>query len=793
MVQRKIKTHIQGIHPTGEVLVNVTSLTTETTTEHTVPLNKEHDANLILDLPYSQYHVEAEYTGDEGNQPVSHETVLDFRKQPRIESENDFWIWMAKWGIVPSVLQIQYNIYDENNNIITPSSIFDSLVEIYPSDQPDKALPQGTLFLNNLQCFITYVPLFVGESYKIVFKGDDAHNSCEYEFTVPVEMFHDHSQDKYRSLYWNRNNGTRYNWQYFGMVSMIVSPNSAGRIRCNWFNRDGGDIANLNVLLIKSDKFGMMDKLQYQTTTVNLHHLFIDSRNITGYYPDWLHNIIIRNNELWVYGLASDIVLYHGVSESELKFLVDSRLDTGAWYTVDVAGSTVSSEFIEYAESHRITLTNYNDLRVSTELSINVPLVIVYSDEFNINGVLTDEEENSMSGETVNLLVGDTIVDTTTTDNNGEYSFTRTPVHTGTHTFKVQYDGDEEYAPCSSSTVTRDVSKETSVLNLTQPLNNASVTDTLIVEGTLFTDDGEVIPSSTIEIRRVHTLIGTLTVDNNGEFTGSIDVSGWTPGTHALIFAYPGDSNYVGSSTVREINVGGHIYDFDVTATTDTVAVNGSVNNSTLTGVLTDNNTPVAGETVIITVKDENDTTIVSTTGTTDSDGEVSYTYTAAARGDVSIIMECRNLQETYVIEDVSYYFPDTYNNGVVQLCSHISTNFKAEYKIRITQTSYHGHYFQVGDASGAMLIGTTAPTSSKSSIFAWNISGGNTNIPGSLQLDTWYTVEVSYIDGVWTVTIDGESATLQQQYTNRNYIGVRPETYGYVKEIKITELSSNS
>ena len=150
-------------------------------------------------------------------------------------------------------------------------------------------------------------------------------------------------------------------------------------------------------------------------------------------------------------------------------------------------------------------------------------------------------------------------------------------------------------------------------------------------------------------------------------------------------------------------------------------------------------------------------------------------------------------LQETYVIEDVSYYFPDTYNNGVVQLCSHISTNFKAEYKIRITQTSYHGHYFQIGDASGAMLIGTTAPTSNKSSIFAWNISGGSTNIPGSLQLDTWYTVEVSYIDGVWTVSIDGESATLQQQYTNRNYIGVRPETYGYVKEIKITELSSNS
>ena len=327
-------------------------------------------------------------------------------------------------------------------------------------------------------------------------------------------------------------------------------------------------------------------------------------------------------------------------------------------------------------------------------------------------------------------------------------------------------------------------------MNLTQPLNNASVTDTLIVEGTLFTDDGEVIPSSTIEISMgINRVIDTLTVDNNGEFTGSVDVSGWTPGNYALIFAYPGDSNYVGSITVRGINVGGHIYDLDVTATTDTVAVNGSVNNSTLTGVLTDNNTPVAGETVTITVKDENDTTILTTTGTTDSDGEVSYTYTSAARGDVSIIMECMNLQETYIIEDVDYYFPDTYNNGVVQLCSHISTNFKAEYKIRITQTSYHGHYFQVGDASGAMLIGTTSPTSNKTSIFAWNISGGSTNLPGSLQLDTWYTVEVSYIDGVWTVTIDGESATLQQQYTNRNYVGVRPETYGYVKEIKITEL----
>ena len=668
MVNRKIKTHINGINPTGEVQLTIAPLPSGDTETHNIPLNKTHDTILEVDLPYSKYEVTANYTGDEYNTGDSVSTVFDFRIHPYIKSEGDFWHWNAKWGVVPSVLQVLYNIYDDNDEIIQPDSILDSLVEFYPKNQQDIPLPQETLFIGNLQCFMSFIPLFAGESYIIRFKGDDAHEECTYEFTVPVELMHDHSADKYRSLYTNMDNGLHYNYPSFGMVSMKQSVFSSGIIKMFRWSGENDETADVKVLFLKPTNTGYFraNRAITRDLPLSLKYFFIDSREITGYGAGWLGDVTIQNNQLYIYGLRSDTSLYYGVSESEIRFLIDHRLNTGDWYSVDLEGSSISSYLADYAEAHRIALTNYSLVDVlSTNLTINVPLVLVYSDDFNITGVLTDEENNTVNGATVELLVGNTVVDSTTTDNNGEYSFTSCPVSMGTHSFTVQFNGDVLYDACTSSTVNREISRETSVLNVNSPVNNGTYTDSLNIAGSLLSDDGEVITGAVVTVSENGTVLLSLNVDSNGAFTGNLNITGWSTGNHDLIIGYDGDSYYTSCSMSRTVNIGGHVYDLTVTSTEDTIGVNGTVSSSIVTGVLRDNGVAVSGESVTVTVLDSTDTIIASTVLTTDNNGTVSYTYTAAGRGDVSIMMECMSLQETYVIEDILFYDSLTSDMGI--------------------------------------------------------------------------------------------------------------------------------
>lgn len=135
--------------------------------------------------------------------------------------------------------------------------------------------------------------------------------------------------------------------------------------------------------------------------------------------------------------------------------------------------------------------------KANSSLTINVPLSLIYSDAFNITGVLTDANSNNLSGASVKLKVGDTVVDTQTTNSNGQVTFSTTPVSMGTHTFQLVYDGDANYNSCTSSSVTRQINAETTVLNLTSPVNNATYHEgaTIPISGTITTNDGEQLSS----------------------------------------------------------------------------------------------------------------------------------------------------------------------------------------------------------------------------------------------------------------------------------------------------------
>ena len=143
----------------------------------------------------------------------------------------------------------------------------------------------------------------------------------------------------------------------------------------------------------------------------------------------------------------------------------------------------------------------------------------------------------------------------------------------------------------------------------------------------------------------------SLTTGNDGSFTGNI--SNLTAGSHTLDIIFEEDNDYHGSTVTRHIT--GNAIILEVTADNPVIQ---SGETSTITAYLHDSN-PIPNESVTFTVK--HGATIIDTdTGTTDSNGECTYTYTGTAVGDVEILVECMLLQETYELLDVKLYIPNS-------------------------------------------------------------------------------------------------------------------------------------
>ena len=198
-----------------------------------------------------------------------------------------------------------------------------------------------------------------------------------------------------------------------------------------------------------------------------------------------------------------------------------------------------------------------------TNLNITVP-ALVYSDEFDVTGVLTDDAStpNPISGASVKLKweVGGTQYESNaeTTDSSGNVTFHRSaPTSITTYKFWLVYAGDSTYGGSTSSEVSKTVGKETTVLTVSSPSNNASFDsgDSVTVSGTLLTNDSEKLPSGTqVTIKEGNTTLGTANVStSDGSF--STTISGLSDGSHTLTIAYAESTYYLGSSVTRNITL----------------------------------------------------------------------------------------------------------------------------------------------------------------------------------------------------------------------------------------------
>lgn len=190
-----------------------------------------------------------------------------------------------------------------------------------------------------------------------------------------------------------------------------------------------------------------------------------------------------------------------------------------------------------------------------TTLTINVPLNIVYSDEFNITGTLIDEDNNPVTSASVNLLVGNTIVETNTTNNQGEVSFTRTPVHTGNHSFQLTYNGDITYKTSRSSIVERVIGKETSVLTLINPIDQSNhiVNTSVTISGTLLDNENTGLSNKQVKIYVNNVLVDTVTTLNTGGFSKTVTAE--TSGNMTIRAVFDGDEEYYSSTEGVTVHV----------------------------------------------------------------------------------------------------------------------------------------------------------------------------------------------------------------------------------------------
>lgn len=177
----------------------------------------------------------------------------------------------------------------------------------------------------------------------------------------------------------------------------------------------------------------------------------------------------------------------------------------------------------------------------------------------------------------------------------------------------------------------------------------------------------------------------------------------------------------------------------------------------TITATLFDGSTPVSGETLSYQVR-HGSTVLDSGSGTTDSNGQISISYTGAGVGDIDVIVKLdgSSLQETFTIEDCVLY-RETLSENITNLT--LPAKYKLEFNIPSTSNST---YAMIGtDTTHRILVGQMSNNNpSLNGVWVYNGSSTATqnNCPTSPTQNAHYTF--TYEDGAYTLSNGGSSVT---------------------------------
>lgn len=271
---------------------------------------------------------------------------------------------------------------------------------------------------------------------------------------------------------------------------------------------------------------------------------------------------------------------------------------------------------------------------------------ILTSESVTISGQLL-KDSGAYASQSIDLYDGVNKIATLTTGSDGEYEETVSGLSVGVHTFKAVN------ANAESSTISVTVSEPTHTYSLSIASDKQSIltTESVILSGQLLMDSSP-YASQSISLYDGSTLVATLTTDSDGEYEET--VSGLSVGTHTFKAVHTNVESSTVTVTVSEPTPV-HDYSLSVVSDKDILSYADS-ESATITATLEDNGVAVSGETLNYVIK-HGSTTITTGSDTTDSNGEISFTYSATGVGDVNIeISYGILLQETYEVQDCFYW-----------------------------------------------------------------------------------------------------------------------------------------
>ena len=414
-------------------------------------------------------------------------------------------------------------------------------------------------------------------------------------------------------------------------------------------------------------------------------------------------------------------------------------------------------------------------------LTINTP-VITYEDEFSVTGVLKDGNIG-IPNATVKLewseTGGQTQVVEGTTGNGGTITFNRSaPTTITNYTFKLVYDGNNQYNTVNSSTINVGVGKETTVMNLNSPVSGAVMYEdgSMNVRGELVDNDSTPHPVANVTVvaKIGNTVVGSYTTNNNGVFSGVLKGESLSIGYNTVDFVFEETAEYLGSSqtglSIRVIEGESLTLSAspDILSYADSTVANPQV--ATFTAI----HSGGAGKTVEL--YDASDDSLVATM-TDAGNGIYTYDYASQGIGDIEYYAKSGSLvTQSFVVRDAPLYRQSVSAMELDVSQANIPTNFKATFKFKqnVRQGSGAGVYIGA-DSNNYIHFGKVG---------SWEVMGiyiinNGQSVKNVTQYDAysisdWVNAEFTYNNGLCTLTTGNTTRTLtDSSVTLRDYLKV--------------------
>jgi transglutaminase-like putative cysteine protease len=176
--------------------------------------------------------------------------------------------------------------------------------------------------------------------------------------------------------------------------------------------------------------------------------------------------------------------------------------------------------------AHSVSNKNFQDswsdpiikVTADTVMNIDTPLRVRYCDSLEIKGVLKETTDNPVKGQTVQISVNGNPVNTTTTDEKGQFNWETNMNSPGQYILDFSFKATKYYAGTSIQAVVQVLLPARIILD---PIEKTQVNENILLSGTLSEDiSGDPIQKHTIDLLINKELVeNNAETDENGHFT----------------------------------------------------------------------------------------------------------------------------------------------------------------------------------------------------------------------------------------------------------------------------------